>query len=62
MKEKIQILIDNGMSISAIARNAGVGPTHLNKYMKGTANFSEKKMEQLRLWLEEYKNLIITNF
>ena len=58
MKEKIQILIDNGLTVVSIARATGIDNSQISKWLKGNKTISETNEQKLRDWLEDFKKLI----
>lgn len=59
MKEKIQILIDNGLTVASIARATGIDNSQISKWLKGNKTISETNEQKLRDWLEDFKKLIV---
>ena len=58
IKEKLQFFIDNGLSISYIAKKMGVNYSTLSKWLKGQKNISRKNEELVLITLQN----IVENF
>lgn len=58
MRELIQKLVDNGLTISSIARATGMRVDYISRWLKGDRNISAEKEEILRQWVESYKKAI----
>lgn len=53
IKEKLQFFIDNGMSISYVAKLMGVNYSTLSKWLNGQKNLSHKNEELVLLTLQK---------
>ena len=58
MRELIQKLVDNGLTVVSISRATGIENSCLSKWLKGGRTISAEKEEILRNWLKEYKAFV----
>lgn len=61
-KEMLQSFVDNGISISFIARKMGVDPSTLSKWLRGEKGITHKNedkiLETLQQLVEQYKSFL----
>lgn len=58
MKEKLQKLIDLGVSATTIANGIGCGKSTVSNWMAGRKNMSAENEKRFEAWLEEFKNQV----
>lgn len=59
VKDKLTFFAENGFSISVIAREIGVEPSTLNKWIKGTKGITHKNEEKVLIFLQNLTNKIV---
>ena len=59
IKEKLQFFSDNGMSVSFIARQIGVNPSTLNKWLRDEKGITHKNENLIYEALQEITNNFI---
>lgn len=55
-QEKINYLINLGISIKTIAKYSGYNETHISKYNKGLINISNRCQNSIELGLQQFIN------
>ena len=58
MREKVQKLLEAGITASAIARGTGIDNSTISKCAKGERNFNRKHEEKFNAWLLNFKETI----
>ena len=58
LKQKIQTLVDHGMKVGTIVKEAKVPRSTFDYWFKEGRPLNEAHQERLRTWLEEYKKFI----
>lgn len=58
MKERIQKLVDLGVTQTTIANGAGISKNMICRWLNGTRGLKEENEEKLRVWLEDFKKLV----
>lgn len=60
VKEKLQFFSDNGMSVSFIARQIGVNPSTLNKWLRNEKGITHKNENLIYETLQKIANNFVS--
>lgn len=58
LKERIQKLVDMGVTQTAICKGTGISNTGIGKWLKGERNLKDENVGKVAAWLEEFKKQV----